>query len=87
MKDKYTELISKPEINFWVPIVSSAVVIAMSWMMLSSRIDLMNQKLDIVIVKLDEHLADQKVLHNTLGGEISKLTLKVERLETLEGLR
>ena len=36
--DRYKELISKPEISFWVPIVTSAVAIAGSFLLLKSDV-------------------------------------------------
>ena len=48
-KDSYRNFISKPEISFWVPIVTSAVALSMSWMNLSNQINLISQRLELLI--------------------------------------
>jgi hypothetical protein len=52
----YQELITKPEINFWVPIITTVVLIAGSFMALRGTVDLQNQKLDTVIANQTEIL-------------------------------
>lgn len=32
------DLINKPELNFWIPIITSAVAIAIAWGIMSSRV-------------------------------------------------
>lgn len=48
-KTGFSEMISKPEVNFWVPIIFTAVSIAISFMALSNQVSLQNQKLDTLI--------------------------------------
>jgi len=53
MKDNcqtpFKDFISKPEVNFWIPIIFTAVSITMSFMTVSNQVALQNQKLDQVI--------------------------------------
>ncbi len=65
---QYKELISRPEISFWVPIVTSAVIIAGSWFTLSSRIDLLSQKLDILLSNQEKVLLVMQAKDNELQG-------------------
>ena len=48
-KSAFGDFISKPEINFWTPIIFTVVTISMSFMALKSQVDLQNQKLDTLI--------------------------------------
>lgn len=48
-KSPYESIISKPEVSFWVPIVFTAVTITISFMALTSKVDLLSQKIDTVI--------------------------------------
>lgn len=87
MKDKYTTFISKPEISFWVPLISAATVIAMSWVNLSGRIDLLVQKVDTMNKLLENHIVSNDVLHTDIAKNYENLNLKVNRLETIEGIK
>ncbi len=88
-QDPYMNFISKPEISFWVPIVSSAVVIAMSWLNLSNRVDLLTQKMDLIIKNQEQTLtlmqakdADLTIKYEQMQkqwGELSQRVTKVER--------
>jgi len=87
MNNKYKELISKPEISFWTPIVTSAVVIAMSWMNLSGRIDLLVQKMDMMNKLLETHIVAQNNLHETINMQYQNLSLKIRSFEILEDMK
>ena len=56
----YEKLISKPEFNFWTPIIFTAVSITVSFMTLSNQICLNNQKLDQVIAMQEQMLCEYK---------------------------
>lgn len=56
----FNEFIGKPEVNFWVPIIFTAVSIAISFMALSNQVALQNQKLDTVIANQILMLQDSK---------------------------
>jgi hypothetical protein len=89
MKNAYKAFIARDEISFWVPIVSSAVVIAMSWLNLSSRVDLLTQKIDILLDKQveinismyerDQKLEDNYALMQKQWGELSQRVTRIER--------
>ncbi len=87
-ENEYQKFISKPEISFWVPIVSSAVVIGMSWVNLTARIDLLTQKMDLVIenqTQLISHLqakdADLETKYAQMQKQWGDLSQRVTRLE------
>lgn len=83
MTKEYRNFISKPEISFWIPIISSCIMIAGSWFTLSNRIDLLTQKVDTLIVQ------NEKLMEKYAGVEdrYGKLSIQITRLETMEGLR
>jgi hypothetical protein len=56
----YQEFIGKPEVNFWVPIIFTAVSITISFMALSNQVALQNQKLDTVIANQQQILVESK---------------------------
>lgn len=88
-EDPYRSFISKPEISFWVPIVSSAVVIAMSWLNLSNRVDLLTQKMDLIIQQQtntltlmqakDLDLESKYSIMQKQWGELSQRVTRIER--------
>lgn len=56
----FRQFISKPEISFWVPIITSAVLIASSFFALEGKLALTNQKLDQISNILAEIKDDRK---------------------------
>ena len=72
-KDQYKEFISKPEISFWVPIVSAATVISLSWFNLSGRIDLLTQKMDLLIQNQQNTLTLMQSKDIELDGKYSQM--------------
>jgi len=44
--EKHQNFISKPEIQFWVPIIVYAVTLTISFMLLSNKIDLLTQRVE-----------------------------------------
>ena len=87
MKENYQtpfkDFISKPEINFWIPIVFTAISITMSFMTYSNKIALQNQKLDQVIANQVLMLGEYKELQarvNLVEKDIAIITSKNEEL-------
>lgn len=82
MKDcpsPYIQFISKPEINFWIPIIFTVVSITMSFMALSNQVALQNQKLDQVIANQTQILNEYKEVQarvSTLEKDIAVLSSK-----------
>ena len=62
-----------------VPIVTSAVMVTITFMSLSAQVALLNQKVDNLIVNQIEILEKYSSVENRYGA----LTLKVNRIETL----
>jgi cell division protein FtsL len=48
----YKELLGKEEIKFWLPIITTAVTITISYMLLSNQIALLSQKIDTLENKI-----------------------------------
>jgi len=75
MKD---DTITWATFNNIVPIVTSAVMIAISWMTLITRIELLNQKIDYLVKNQDEYFQRNKEIQTRVGT----LEVKVSTLET-----
>jgi len=52
----YRDVISKPEFNFWIPIITTIAAIALSWGALTTRISLLEVKADT----LESHFVTMK---------------------------
>ena len=80
--NSYVKFISKPEISFWVPIVTSAVALSMSWMNISSRIDLLSQRVESLIEQ-------NKVLitkYSDVERRYGEMALGLQRLYSMHDL-
>lgn len=83
MSKDYKDFISKPEISFWLPIISSAILIAASWFNIKNTIELQNQQLGFLIKQNEEILKKYGSVEERYG----RLTVQVAKLETLEGIK
>ena len=77
MKDKYQEFISKPEISFWVPLISSLVALLLSYGALFTRISVLETKIE-QLTDANLQVLQKFVSVETRYGELS---LQVARLE------
>ena len=66
-----------------IPIVSSAVVIALSWASLSSKIDLLDQKIDFLVKSQNELLESRRGIETRYG----ELSLDIKELQTVLNLK
>ena len=71
------------QINNWVPIITSAVLIALSWAALNTQIQLLNQGQEQIIATQKEMLNNQREYINDLNAIHGRLV----KLETLVGLK
>ena len=83
MKKNIEPAITWLQINNWVPIITSAILIALSWSSLNTQIALLNQKQEEMVSIQKEMLANQKLYLQDLNAIHGRLV----KLETLEGLR
>jgi hypothetical protein len=63
----YIEFISKPEINFWIPIIFTVVSITMSFMVLTNKVELLTQKMETIIANQDKLLGKYENVQVRLG--------------------
>jgi hypothetical protein len=70
-------LITKPELTFWLPLFGLGVTIALTFASLSSRVDLLNQKLDTV-TELQKELVTK---YASVESRYGTLTLRIQALE------
>lgn len=80
--DKYMNFISKPEISFWIPIVTTTVLVALSWANLSGRVDLLTQKVDLILQNQNvtiKDLQDKYTRTQVMWGELSQRVTRLEK--------
>lgn len=80
--------LSRPEIQFWVSIITPLIIIAVSWANLSGRVDLLSQKMDLllenqnkVITSMQATDIDLAIKYSELRKEWGELSQRVTRLE------
>ena len=81
MKKEINGTITWLQINNWVPIITSAIFIALSWAALNTQIQLLAQKQQDILVNQRQMLENQQLYLddlNTLHGRIVKLETIVE---------
>ena len=79
MKTKEKETISWLQINNLIPIITSLVIISLSWASLSSKLALLDQKLDFLVKTQQEYIDSRRNLETRFG----ELALQVKELEVL----
>jgi len=80
-KEQGKDAITWMTFNNVVPIVTSAVMITISWMTLITRIELLNQKIDYLVKNQEEYFQRNKEVQVRLGDH----GLRISRLEVLQG--
>lgn len=93
-RSDYQQLISKPEISFWVPIVTSAVMIALSFGALLTKIALLNKGQETIIAQNEELLKnfkEQKIAdelrYTNLASLVGTNSTRLTALETIQNIR
>ena len=56
MPEKIKELITKPEINFWIPIIITLVSIAVAWSTGMARLDRVCDRVDTLEKRVESHI-------------------------------
>lgn len=82
----YQEFISKPEISFWVPIITSAVLIASSFFILEGKMAVANQKLDNISETLKEMKMAQSDYQHTALAAMNKVESHLCTLDVKHGI-
>ena len=78
-----SSIITKTELGFWFPLIGLGVTIALTFSSLSGRLDLINQKLDIVAEQQKELIVKYASVENRYGT----MALKLQRIETVMELK
>ena len=73
------ETLTKPEIQFWMPIIISIVSVVGSFSLVMSRIAVLENKVDNVITLLETHSQRQ----TTILANLNDLNYRVTVLETM----
>lgn len=81
-KTPYQTFLSKPEITFWLPIITSSILIAGSFFAVSGRIDLLNLRVEQLISQ--NQIILQK--YTNLEDRYGILSLEVTRMNTIHNL-
>jgi len=83
MTKKVNDALSWIQINNWIPIITSAILIALSWSSLNTQIALLNQRQEEMVSIQKEMLANQKLYLQDLNAIHGRLV----KLETLNELK
>ena len=83
MVDKYKDFISKPEINFWTPILFTVITMAVSWFSLSTKVELLTQRVDLLIEQQSQLITKYRDVEIRWGEVANRVT----RLETIENIK
>ena len=81
MKEQNNGLFSVFLYHNVIPIVTSAVIIAISWTSLGSKIDLLNQKVDFLSQQVEEYNQRNKEIQTRLGTVESDVKVIFTKLE------
>jgi len=80
--------LTRPEIQFWISIITPLIIIAISWANLSGRVDLLSQKMDLllenqskVITAMQQTDVDLAIKYSEMQKEWGQLSQRVTRLE------
>jgi hypothetical protein len=65
--------------NNIIPLITSAVIIALSWSSLGNQISLLNQKVDYLVQTQNEYFERNKEVQTRLGT----MEVKIKELETM----
>lgn len=68
MSKKIESTLTWIQINNWVPIITSAILIALSWASLNTQIALLNQKQEQMVAIQKEMLENQKLYLKDLNA-------------------
>lgn len=83
---KETNFISWASVNNWIPLIAIMISTVLTFSSYSTRIALLEQKLDIMQETNREILALLKENNTSYESRIGKLTLKVGIIENMIGL-
>ena len=83
MKKQSNDLFEVFLYNNAIPLITSAVIIALSWASLGSQIALLNQKVDYLVQSQKELLESRRGIETRYG----QLSLDVKELQTLLNIK
>jgi cell division protein FtsL len=84
MKEKVNDSLTWFQINNIVPIVTSIVIIALSWASLGAKIDLLNQKVDYLSKQVEEYNQRNKEIQTRVGTAESNIQVIFTKLGMLK---
>jgi len=79
----YQEFLSRPELNFWIPIITSLLMVASSFFLLYTKVELLNQKVDNISANIDRLTTKYASVEDRYG----KVSLQIQRIETVMNLQ
>lgn len=60
MKEKYENILSKPELNFWLPIILVSISAVTQFFILSAKVNQNRIEVERTQVQLEKHIADSE---------------------------
>lgn len=76
-------LISKPEVQFWLPIITLVLTVASSFYYFGIRLSLLEQQVTQTNLLITEYQKESK----TIVNQVQDINSRVVVLETMEGIR
>ena len=80
MKEKVNDSLTWFQINNIVPIITSIVIIALSWASLGAKIDLLNQKVEYLTKQVEEYNQRNKEVQTRIGTSESNIQVIFTKL-------
>lgn len=88
--EKINQALSKPEIQFWMPVIISSISITMTFALLMARISVLETKMDNMISLIQKHEESQITNENKIDNKftnvinnLNDLNARTVALETL----
>jgi hypothetical protein len=81
-KSSYQEFLSKPEISFWVPIITSIVLISATFFALSTEVQISNVKLDNLLT-LVQDIKDERKGESQLSMQVQSHVCKLDTIHQI----
>lgn len=79
--EKVKEYLSKPEINFWVPIITSLIIVAGAWAATMARIDRLNEKQIELENRLNDHVAKAELIWDEREDQYTEIQVKLAEIQ------
>ena len=70
------------QVNNLIPVITSVILIAISWANLSSRVELLNQKMDLILANQNQVINELTSSYKSLETRYGQHALEIKELQT-----